>query len=362
MKFIFFVLFSLNVVFFLWEYYGSGPSNLNSDEMIRQTQDPSIDRIILFNERTEDRLPVGSTTKGNEFSVSDQIYNRDEPKVIDAVNQRLSKSIAQDSESLISDLLESATARQMNSQELEVVDDFEIATDLNRLSKIGDSCCPTAKLSVGFKSTGFSVQKDASDEEPTTPNVEEVTDFAGRKDSKQAKNTDSITIGDGAPDSMAESERFCYKLGPRFSRKSFIQIVAKLKQAGLASTIRPEAVEKETGFMVYYPAGKSMEASRANLAKLKSKGLRDLWLINKGEMRGRISLGIFNTRERAEIMKQEMEAKEIYPQVKPKLSKRTGYFLVFDSVLAMDELNDHLIESGFEVEERVPIDPGNCET
>lgn len=112
--------------------------------------------------------------------------------------------------------------------------------------------------------------------------------------------------------------------------------------------------------MVYYPAAESHEASKTNLRTLSEKGLKEMWMIHDGTLSGSISLGFFKSRERAEMLRKELEARQIGARVQPKLSKRTAYFLVFPWPGGTDELSARLLESGFEPTELAAIDPGGC--
>jgi hypothetical protein len=300
-KFIFFVLISLNVVLFVWEYFGHERPGSMSDAALRRIEDPSIDRIVLVGESPAAKKSLGFVTNKGTPRKPDRPRSDQAPEIFGSVHQSLLVSIEQQSMSLVEDLLESELTRQFNRYQDGSPIDF-------RETPESGSTIPAGETSSG----------------------------------------------------LAVSEKLCYKLGPRISAASFSRIARDIKQSGPAPSVKSESVSIETGFMVLHPAAESFDASRANLKKLNDKGLRDLWMINDGPLRGSVSLGFFHTRERAEIMLKELEAKQIEARVEAKLSKKTAYFLVFLWIPAAGDLHERLLESGFQTTELQVVEPGNC--
>jgi hypothetical protein len=358
-KFIFFILLSLNVVVFLWGYFGYEHSDSNKDVALRQSHDPSIGRIILVGEGSEAKNPRLASTESGEPGGLPQFHDSDEPAIFPSVDQQLADSIEQVSERVIADLLKSRVVRQINEHQTTAADEFGIGSDRDRQSHTADLCCPEVKVRAGVKSFDGIVERQVEIREGIPPEVQNA-DSAGQAVSRGPD--DSISAGRAGENlvSVAQSAKLCYKLGPRFSSGNFAPITQSFKTDGIAYSLEAETVDVETAFMVYYPAAESFEASKANVKMLLSKGVRDLWLINKGTMRGNISLGILKTRERAEILRKELEAKQIHPLIQAKSSKRTRYFLVFAWPHTALELQRKVLESGFETQELFSADSQNC--
>lgn len=155
-------------------------------------------------------------------------------------------------------------------------------------------------------------------------------------------------------------EKRCYQLGPWFSRRQLYPLSKRLKASGLNPIVRSQRVDRENGYMVIYPPAESVQAARENLKFLKSRGIRDLWLINRGELQDAISLGVFRRRESAELMQQDLRDQGIAAEVRPKYSKKTGFFLAFESDRGLDSLRALLagIDNAGNVPERA--ERGNC--
>ncbi|MGH8550634.1 MAG: hypothetical protein ACRERU_18935 [Methylococcales bacterium] len=273
-----------------------------SDEALRRTEDPSIDRIILVGERPVAKTPPELVTNQDGPQKFYRPRNNQEPEIFESVNQGLFESIEQQSTRLVEDLIESEAIRQINRYQNGPLIGLQETPDSNSIVQAGET-----------------------------------------------------------PAALAASEKLCYKLGPRSSVASFSRIAADFRRSGLTPSVKAERVDVETGFMVLYPAAESFEASKANVKKLNDQGLRDVWMIHDGMLRGSISLGFFKTRERAEILRNELEAKQIEAQVQAKLSKKAAYFLLFPWLAVEGELQGKLLESGFATAELNVVNHGNCE-
>lgn len=342
-------------------------NKLTGEEIIRQMQNSSIDRIVLVSDIEGNRRFSGSKKIAVEIKFADQNFDRDDPYLFEAVNQRLSNFIANNSEFVVSELLNAVSAEQIKDFDSSLGGKYETSINKNLLNDVFESCCPVEKLRAGLRYSIVNTSTEkvsdtstATDEEIVAASVERA-DLEHSDESNDLKISESISVSSHHAESIVDSDMVCYQLGPRFSRKALYQSASKFKQLGLTTLVKSRNVDRETGYMVYFPAAETFDASRANLKMLKSKGVGDLWLINKGEMKGSISLGIFNSRTRAEVMRGELEGKGIFARIQPKMSKRTGYFLVFGAVQPFDELSDQLDGTGFEAQELVVTEYGQCE-
>lgn len=107
------------------------------------------------------------------------------------------------------------------------------------------------------------------------------------------------------------------------ARSSQEQLQSRLD--GLTVVSRTDATVD--GYWVLYPKADNIYAARANRKMLSDKGIRDLWLFDKGELEGAISLGVFKTRDRAEGLQQELRAKNIEVEIQPRLTRTESFWL-----------------------------------
>jgi hypothetical protein len=119
----------------------------------------------------------------------------------------------------------------------------------------------------------------------------------------------------------------CRLIGPfgdsDSAHNSLDQLQSRLD--GLTVVSRTDATVE--GYWVLYPRAENIYAARANRKMLSDKGIRDLWLFDKGELEGSISLGVFKTRDRAETMQQQLKTKDIEVEIKPRLTRAESFWL-----------------------------------
>jgi hypothetical protein len=90
--------------------------------------------------------------------------------------------------------------------------------------------------------------------------------------------------------------------------------------------------------MVYYPAANTDFETEDNIKMLKSRGIKDLWLLT-GEDKGKISLGLFIKEENALTMKNELLAKGITAEVEARYKTKSQKYVL---IRGDDTLIEHL--------------------
>jgi len=123
------------------------------------------------------------------------------------------------------------------------------------------------------------------------------------------------------------ADPFCYVYGP-YGQAGKAQAVLDAHQAKLqeASVVTMADVVAE-GYWVLFPKAENIYAARANRKMLMEKGVQDAWVFDKGEMAGAISLGVFNSRDKADLMQEQLRAKGIEVEVKPRLARSDAFWV-----------------------------------
>jgi len=110
----------------------------------------------------------------------------------------------------------------------------------------------------------------------------------------------------------------CYEVGPFANNGEYQAWVKGVAIKVLDSRPIYKNGDVITGYLVFFPAGSSIEQSQEHAQALRDKGIKDLWLIRNGEDKGLISLGMFKTEVRAKSMKDQLLSQGITAEVKPK--------------------------------------------
>lgn len=115
----------------------------------------------------------------------------------------------------------------------------------------------------------------------------------------------------------SSAEVTCYEAGP-FDAKTYKTWRNLLNETTENIKIFDREVPVINSYMVYYPAEKSLEQAEAVLKMLKDRGIKDLLLQRGGQDQGEISLGVFSSRERALVLKDQLQIKGIFVEIKPR--------------------------------------------
>lgn len=86
----------------------------------------------------------------------------------------------------------------------------------------------------------------------------------------------------------------CYTLGPFKTAQIAATVRQKLSKNGINAQNRVSKTKTRPGFWVYLPATASRAEAQANIALLKSKQIKEYFMIVNGEYTNAISLGVFS--------------------------------------------------------------------
>jgi hypothetical protein len=131
----------------------------------------------------------------------------------------------------------------------------------------------------------------------------------------------------------------CYEAGPFPDTKAYEKwrgLLADTKES-IKSFDRDEQII--SSYMTFYPAQKNLEQTNNALKMLKDQGIKDYLLQRAGKDQGEISLGVFNTEDRALILKNQLKAKGIAAEIRPRYkSKMRTYVQVTGSGVVLESL------------------------
>ena len=140
---------------------------------------------------------------------------------------------------------------------------------------------------------------------------------------------ETVSSSSGAPGEITPltDKAGCYEAGPFEDMLVYDAWRSRFaeNEKGIESFDREDQVI--SSYMVYYPAEKGQEQAEGVLKMLRDKGIDDVLLQRVGKDQGEISLGIFNAEERASVLKNELKAKGVDAQIKPRYKLKTRKYV-----------------------------------
>ncbi len=147
---------------------------------------------------------------------------------------------------------------------------------------------------------------------------------AAEKTAEPSANTQQAMLeppaGQSPPPAVPESSPVptCYQLGPFASEaEARVRLNALRSQSDdLEAEIKP--VERVQGFLVLYPKAETPELVKADKTMLIERGIKEMWVIDRGALKGAISLGLFKKKEHAEAAQKTFQEKGIKAEIQPR--------------------------------------------
>lgn len=151
-----------------------------------------------------------------------------------------------------------------------------------------------------------------------------------------------------------EPVTYCGTLGPfksRIQAKRVRRKLGALQKIGIEQ--KPTLVDKS--YWVLIPPLATRKEARAVVEKLKAAGVKDLWLVPKGDMRNAISLGLYSRKDAAYSHAENLRGKGFEVEVKPKQEEVSRYWLKFSGLdeSAFGKLDPATLPQGVEMDKKV---------
>jgi hypothetical protein len=141
--------------------------------------------------------------------------------------------------------------------------------------------------------------------------------------------------------SLSSTAVVCYEAGPFIDAKAYNVWHSLLKDTGVG--IKPFDRDEPiiSSYMVFYPVGNGIDQADAFIKMLKAYNIKDFLLQRISKDQTEVSLGVFNTESKALVLKNQLQAKGITVQVKPRYKSKTRkYVHVSGNAPALESLQN----------------------
>ena len=154
-----------------------------------------------------------------------------------------------------------------------------------------------------------------------------------------------ISIPDISEDTDTESPRImCFSYGPFPDNKQSNDLIDWFRDRSVEVSQRLEAGDDKQLFWIYLAPLASRDGALQTMEDLKKKGVKDYRLIETGDLRNAISLGLFSTQASVNRRLNELSNKGYKPVVIPRRDKKAVYWVDVRLVGQQDVLNQMFTE------------------
>lgn len=152
------------------------------------------------------------------------------------------------------------------------------------------------------------------------------------------------TAADEPSSSSVASTGSCLSVGPFKTEDELAALRRELSGTVRQMQPRTEERQERKHFWVYLEPLESDARAEERLRELRNKGVEDLFLVRKGEMKNAISLGVFRSQESVANRLAEIKDRGYQPLVVPRYEAQTVYWLdlAVDSGSSTDALEGKL--------------------
>jgi hypothetical protein len=128
----------------------------------------------------------------------------------------------------------------------------------------------------------------------------------------------------------------CETVGPLLDPDAAVALQAVLEEQGALAGLRTSSREVVSAYWVFLPPQHNRQAALELARTLTGQGLDDLYVLNEGEQRNALSLGLFSEHERAMRRVRQAEALGYAPRIEARFRTQTVYWL--DLVIPEDRI------------------------
>ncbi len=150
-------------------------------------------------------------------------------------------------------------------------------------------------------------------------------------------NKQSISKSSKLPKSLEDDKSlsiYCYSLGPMLDEEQSKKLEQKLKQGGFKPKHKAITGTEPKSYWVYFPAEKTIDDARAVANQLQIANVDDYFIILKGEHINAISLGLYNSYDRAKFRVRRLKKLGFNAKIKTRYKQVTRHWLDFQETSA----------------------------
>lgn len=175
-----------------------------------------------------------------------------------------------------------------------------------------------------------------------------------------AKPPPSLSSASPSTGEMAAQPAMCVSIGPLKTEESANKVsVALLEQINVQSRVQVIELTRDVQYWVLLPPFETRRESLGSLRQLQSKKI-DSYLIETGELKNAISLGLFSKESSAKGILDKIKLEGFAPEIRQKVRVTNEYWVRIPPGQAIEKLQETL-QSLMKKDSGIKISKASCE-
>ncbi len=130
----------------------------------------------------------------------------------------------------------------------------------------------------------------------------------------------------------------CYALGPFDGLPQAKNISTKLQDLGAFTSERSKTTEAPMGFWVYLKSAKSWKDAKEKVIELEQQGVKDMFIVGRGNMKNAVSLGLYKNKEGAQDRIDQLKKLGEKPKIQTQYKQLDQYWIDIDVEAGQDQV------------------------
>lgn len=153
------------------------------------------------------------------------------------------------------------------------------------------------------------------------------------------------TMAETIVDTTPDTAQRCYQLGPFVDATAAEQAASRLRALDINVALTRQTERSSRGYWIYLPPLPGLSAASQVAGQLQAKGIKDLFIMGKGEHENAISLGLYRSREAAMERLNEVKKLGYNPAIDEQFREQQTHWLTLRGVPAEGATTDGIIQA-----------------
>lgn len=158
-----------------------------------------------------------------------------------------------------------------------------------------------------LRERGLGVTQNTTEKDPPSSASDELEKMQEIKEPESGEQKNTSGDNETVPESTKSTQMVCFTLGPFVQASTAGRTAEAVSALGVTVNRRQTSQRRPRGYWVYLPAFKTYDAAKKRVDELQKKGLKDMFIMGKGDHKNAVSLGLYRRRSAADERYQQVK-------------------------------------------------------